>query len=162
MTTEAPTEALPRPEVLISPLSGNVVELATVSDATFASGMLGKGVAIVPTLGEVRSPVDGRIGSLFATLHAIGIESNGGSEILIHVGIDTVKLAGQYFTAHINIGDEVKAGDLLLTFDLTAIAAAGFDLTTPVLVSNSDDYTDVLIMEADAVNIQEPLLTIIQ
>lgn len=150
------------PKTLFSPLTGKVVLLPAVTDATFASGALGKGVAIVPALGEVRAPVNGRVVSLFATLHAIGIESSDGVEILIHVGIDTVKLNGQYFTAHINIGDEITMGDILLTFDIATISAAGFDLTTPILISNSDDYTDVLVLKTEIVNIQEPLLSVIQ
>ncbi|WP_204308628.1 glucose PTS transporter subunit IIA, partial [Citrobacter freundii] len=89
-------------------------------------------------------PVAGRIASLFATLHAIGIESDDGVEILIHVGIDTVKLDGKFFSAHVNVGDKVNTGDRLISFDIPAIREAGFDLTTPVLISNSDDFTDVL------------------
>ncbi|MBA1712554.1 PTS beta-glucoside transporter subunit IIABC, partial [Escherichia coli] len=103
----------------------------------------GKGIAILPSVGEVRSPVAGRIASLFATLHAIGIESDDGVEILIHVGIDTVKLDGKFFSAHVNVGDKVNTGDRLISFDIPAIREAGFDLTTPVLISNSDDFTDV-------------------
>ena len=85
----------------------------------------------------MRSPVAGRIASLFATLHAIGIESDDGVEILIHVGIDTVKLDGKFFSAHVNVGDKVNTGDRLISFDIPAIREAGFDLTTPVLISNS-------------------------
>ncbi len=118
--------------------------LIHVADTTFASGLLGKGIAILPSVGEVRSPVAGRIASLFATLHAIGIESDDGVEILIHVGIDTVKLDGKFFSAHVNVGDKVNTGDRLISFDIPAIREAGFDLTTPVLISNSDDFTDVL------------------
>lgn len=118
--------------------------LIHVADTTFASGLLGKGIAILPSVGEVRSPVAGRIASLFATLHAIGIESDDGVELLIHVGIDTVKLDGKFFSAHVNVGDKVNTGDRLISFDIPAIREAGFDLTTPVLISNSDDFTDVL------------------
>ncbi|WP_333011173.1 PTS beta-glucoside transporter subunit IIABC [Kluyvera sichuanensis] len=150
------------PQSIAAPLAGQVVSLSEVTDATFASGLLGNGVAIIPTLGEVRSPVKGRVASLFATLHAIGIESCDGVEVLIHVGIDTVKLNGQYFTAHVQMGDDVETGDLLLTFDVEAITAAGFDLTTPILISNSDDYTDVLPLNMGNVNIQESLLSVIQ
>ena len=88
----------------------------------------------------MRSPVAGRIASLFATLHAIGIESDDGVEILIHVGIDTVKLDGKFFSAHVNVGDKVNTGDRLISFDIPAIREAGFDLTTPVLISNSDVF----------------------
>ena len=86
----------------------------------------------------MRSPVAGRIASLFATLHAIGIESDDGVELLIHVGIDTVKLDGKFFSAHVNVGDKVNTGDRLISFDIPAIREAGFDVTTPVLISNSD------------------------
>lgn len=147
--------------VICSPLTGTLTPLTDVADATFASGLLGKGIAILPDIGEVCSPVKGRIASLFETLHAIGIESDDGVEILIHVGIDTVKLNGQYFTAHVHPGDEVNVGDRLLTFDLSAIAAAGFDLTTPVLISNSDDYTDVLALGTESVKTCDALLSII-
>lgn len=159
---ERPVAQRVNPQTIAAPLAGSVVLLSEVTDTTFASGLLGKGVAILPTLGEVCSPVKGRVASLFATLHAIGIESSDGVEVLIHVGIDTVKLNGQYFTAHVQIGDDVAVGDRLLTFDADAIAAAGFDLTTPVLISNSDDYTDVLPLNMAIVNIQEPLLSVIQ
>ncbi|HED1420750.1 TPA: PTS beta-glucoside transporter subunit IIABC [Kluyvera georgiana] len=158
----APAAHRVSPQTVAAPLAGNVVPLSSAADATFASGLLGKGVAIIPTQGEVHSPVKGRVASLFATLHAIGIESSDGVEVLIHVGIDTVKLNGQYFTAHVQIGDDVEVGDRLLTFDADAIAAAGFDLTTPILISNSDDYTDVLPLNMKTVNVQEPLLSIIQ
>jgi PTS system beta-glucosides-specific IIC component len=148
-------------KTLLSPLTGEVVPLSDVADATFASGLLGKGVAVIPSVGEVRSPVNGQVVSLFETRHAIGIESTEGTEILIHVGIDTVKLKGQYFTAHVKIGDSVSAGDCLITFDIPAIIHAGFDLTTPVLVSNSDDYTDVLPLVSKTVDARDPLLSVI-
>lgn len=149
-------------QVVYSPLTGTTVSLAEISDAAFASGLLGKGVAIVPRDGVVYSPVNGRVASLFETLHAIGILSEQGAEILIHVGIDTIKLNGQHFNAHIKVGDEVKAGDQLLTFDLQAIKKAGFDLTTPVLVSNSDDYSEVLITGDSQINSAQTLLTLIR
>lgn len=148
--------------MVLSPLTGEIVPLSDVTDPTFASGLLGKGVAVKPTIGEVRSPVNGSVASLFETLHAIGIESEDGKEILIHVGIDTVKLKGQHFSAHINVGDPVKAGDRLISFDIPAIRAAGFDLTTPVVISNSDDFTDVLVPADEKVNAGEPLLSVIQ
>ncbi|MDZ3934607.1 glucose PTS transporter subunit IIA [Escherichia marmotae] len=128
----------------------------------WASGLLGKGIAILPSVGEVRSPVAGRIASLFATLHAISIESDDGVELLIHVGIDTVKLDGKFFSAHVNVGDKVNTGDRLISFDIPAIREAGFDLTTPVLISNSDDFTDVLPHGTAQISAGEPLLSIIR
>ncbi|WP_064559748.1 glucose PTS transporter subunit IIA [Escherichia coli] len=147
---------------ICSPMTGEIVPLIHVADTTFASGLLGKGIAILPSVGEVRSPVAGRIASLFATLHAIGIESDDGVELLIHVGIDTVKLDGKFFSAHVNVGDKVNTGDRLISFDIPAIREAGFDLTTPVLISNSDDFTDVLPHGTAQISAGEPLLSIIR
>ncbi|MCU5775629.1 PTS beta-glucoside transporter subunit IIABC [Erwiniaceae bacterium BAC15a-03b] len=127
-----------------SPMKGESLPLEQVNDATFASGLLGKGIAIRPSQGRVVSPVNGTVSSLFRTKHAIGLEDESGAEVLIHVGIDTVKLDGLHFTAHVQQDDRVKVGDLLLEFDIPAITAAGYDLTTPVIISNSDDYIDVL------------------
>lgn len=170
--TEAVTPELPAAAVspdllhkqtLSSPMSGAVVALEQVPDETFASGLLGKGMGIQPTEGRVLSPVNGTVASLFRTRHAIGLEAEDGAEILIHVGIDTVKLDGLHFTAHVSQGDSVRVGDLLLEFDIPAIRAAGYDLTTPVLISNSDDYIDVLPASSrHDVAAGEPLLTLIK
>ncbi len=159
---KTPEVITPEQGGICSPMTGEIVPLIHVADTTFASGLLGKGIAIMPSVGEVRSPVAGRIASLFATLHAIGIESDDGVEILIHVGIDTVKLDGKFFSAHVNVGDKVNTGDRLISFDIPAIREAGFDLTTPVLISNSDDFTDVLPHGTAQINAGEPLLSIIR
>lgn len=148
---------------LVSPMTGAVLALDQVPDQTFASGLLGKGIGIQPEVGRVVSPVNGSVASLFRTRHAIGLEADDGSEVLIHVGIDTVKLDGLHFTAHVSQGDRVSVGDLLLEFDIPAIRAAGYDLTTPVLISNSDDYIDVLAASPQRdVAAGEPLLTLIK
>ncbi len=159
---KTPEVITPEQGGICSPMTGEIVPLIHVADTTFASGLLGKGIAILPSVGEVRSPVAGQIASLFATLHAIGIESDDGVEILIHVGIDTVKLDGKFFSAHVNVGDKVNTGDRLISFDIPAIREAGFDLTTPVLISNSDDFTDVLPHGTAQINAGEPLLSIIR
>lgn len=125
---------------VLAPLSGVSLPLDEVPDATFASGLMGAGAAIIPSEGRVVAPFSGEVASLFATRHAIGLLSDSGIEILIHVGIDTVKLNGEHFTAHIKEGDKIAPGDLLITFDRDAILAKGFDLCTPVIMSNSDDY----------------------
>lgn len=125
---------------VLAPLSGVSLALDEVPDATFASGLMGAGAAIIPSEGRVVAPFYGEVASLFATRHAIGLLSDTGIEILIHVGIDTVKLNGEHFTAHIKEGDKIAPGDLLITFDRDAILAKGFDLCTPVIMSNSDDY----------------------
>ncbi|GAB2941020.1 PTS beta-glucoside transporter subunit IIABC [Hafnia psychrotolerans] len=156
--------SLAREKVTISsPLCGELVDLADVQDPTFASGLLGKGVAVKPTLGQVLAPADGVIASLFGTHHAIGIECDNGAEVLIHVGIDTVKLNGQFFTPHVKVDDVVKQGDLLLEFDIQGITAAGYDLTTPVIITNSDDYLDVIPAVSGQVLTQDaPLLTLLR
>ncbi len=166
VSEKAQADALqaPRGKTLIaSPMSGPCIALDTVKDPTFASGLLGKGVAIVPVAGRVVSPVDGTVVSLFKTHHAIGIESADGAEILIHVGIDTVKLDGKFFTPHVDVDAVVKQGDLLLEFDIQGITDAGYDLTTPVLMTNSDDYLDVIPASiGQDVSEQTPLLTLLR
>lgn len=165
--TSASTSTTPSPvrgkEQLASPLAGHCIALSEVDDATFASGMLGKGTAIIPQTGRVVAPCDGTLVSLFRTHHALGIQSRDGAEILIHVGIDTVKLDGRFFTPRAQVNDEVKQGDLLLEFDLQAIADAGYDLTTPIIISNSEDYLDVIASAiGQPVTEQSPLLSLLR
>lgn len=125
---------------LCSPVSGEIVNLEEISDHVFSSKMLGEGVGIIPDEGIIKSPVDGKVVSLFKTKHAIGIENEDGMEILIHIGIDTVKLEGKYFEAFVNQGDQVKKGDILVKFDKDTISSLGYDVVTPVVITNSDDY----------------------
>lgn len=145
---------------ILAPMSGSVLALDQVPDSTFASGLLGKGVAIIPAVGKVIAPFSGEVASLFQTKHAIGLLSDSGIELLIHVGIDTVKLDGVPFTAHVKEGDKVQAGDLLLEFDRQAILDAGYDLATPIIISNSDDYRSVEIVSASVVDAGQPLLSV--
>ncbi|STQ81022.1 EIIBCA-Bgl [Hafnia alvei] len=145
---------------VLSPMTGTVLALENVSDSTFASGLLGHGAAIVPELGRVVAPFAGEIASLFQTKHAIGILSEQGIELLIHIGIDTVKLDGLHFTAHVKAGDKVQAGDLLIEFDRQAIIAAGYDLTTPIIISNSDEFLDVQCLARTLTQEGEPLLVV--
>ena len=133
-------------ESLIHPLKGQVVELNTISDQAFASGVLGKGVAIIPSADELVSPVDGTVTTIFPTKHALGITSNDGAEVLIHIGLNTVELAGEGFDVKVQEGDKVKAGDLLMTIDFAGIQAKGYDITTPIIVTNTDDYLDVIAL----------------
>ncbi|MGL5522997.1 MAG: PTS beta-glucoside transporter subunit IIABC [Aeromonas veronii] len=144
---------------LSSPMKGEVITLDRVKDATFASGLIGPGVAIVPSEGKVVAPCDGEISSLFRSLHAISVKRDDGLEILIHVGIDTVKLEGRHFTAHIKQGDRVKAGDLLLEFDRDALLAEQIDLTTPIILSCGDQPLDLTPTEQKNVEYGVPLLT---
>ncbi|MFP7492850.1 beta-glucoside-specific PTS transporter subunit IIABC [Terribacillus saccharophilus] len=145
-------------EVIASPLTGEIHPLAKVSDPTFAQEIMGKGTAIFPTKGEVVSPVDGEVVTLFATKHAIGLKSENGAEVLIHVGIDTVKLNGEHFTAHIASGDKVKKGQKLLSFDLEAIQAAGYDIITPVIITNTAEYEDVTALADGSIGTGEAIL----
>lgn len=155
-------ETLTRRENVVSPIAGNVLPLEQVNDECFASGLPGKGVAIVPQQGRVVSPVNGVVSSMFRTGHAIGLTSEQGVEVLIHIGLDTVKLDGQYFYPQVENDRPVKVGDVLLEFDIDAIKAAGFDLTTPVLVSNYDDFMDVLTLNSTVVSEGSPLLAVLK
>jgi PTS system beta-glucosides-specific IIC component len=128
---------------VLSPVDGTVVPLSEVPDAAFADASLGKGVAIRPTSGAVYAPFDGTVVAAFPTGHAIGLRGVDGVELLIHVGLDTVKLGGEHFSLKVQSGTEVKAGDLLLEFDGDAIEKAGYNLITPVIVTNGDLYPDV-------------------
>ena len=123
-----------------SPLRGRLIPLSEVSDPAFAGGAMGRGAAIADPEGRVVSPVDGTVTVLFDTKHAIGIHTADGMDLLIHVGVDTVKLEGKHFTAHVAQGDTIKRGQLLLEFDPAAIRAEGYETTTPVLVTNAADY----------------------
>ena len=145
---------------VLAPMSGTVLALEQVPDTTFASGLLGQGVAIIPSDNKVIAPFAGEVASLFQTKHAIGLLSESGIEVLIHVGIDTVKLDGKPFTAHVTVGDKVQPGDLLLEFDRQAIIDAGYDLATPIIISNSDDYRDVVTVAATSVSAGAPLLNV--
>jgi beta-glucoside PTS system EIICBA component len=149
-----------RTQEVVSPLKGKVIPLNQVEDAAFSSEALGKGIAIEPSEGKVVSPVNGIVTTLFRTKHAIGITSDNGVEILIHVGMDTVKLDGEHFTAHIQQGDTVIAGDLLVEFDIAKIKAAGCEVTTPIVITNSGDYADVTPTVKEAIEQKETLLTI--
>lgn len=149
-------------EFIYSPMNGELKPLEQIDDPIFAGGLLGKGAFIRPSGNQVFSPIDGKIASLFKTFHAIGLESPQGAEILIHVGIDTVKLDGKYFTPFVAEGDEVVRGQLLLEFDAEAIRAAGFSLDTPILVTNSDDFADVILDDGEITQQNTLLLTLIR
>jgi PTS system beta-glucosides-specific IIC component len=131
-------------EIIIQPVKGQVLPLNQVNDKAFADGLLGKGVAIVPNDGKLISPVDGTVTALFPTKHAIGITSDNGAEILIHVGLNTVELKGEGFDVKVEQGDKVKAKDLLMEIDFNLIQDKGYDITTPVIVTNTKDYLDVI------------------
>lgn len=138
------TPALLEDIAICSPLKGNVLELAQVEDAAFSAGILGKGCAIVPAEGEVYAPVDGVLTTLFPTKHALGITSDEGVEVLIHIGLNTVQLNGEGFTAHVQQGERVSRGQHLLSFDLAELKDKGYCLQTPVIITNTNDYLEIL------------------
>ncbi|MBQ6524203.1 MAG: PTS glucose transporter subunit IIA, partial [Atopobiaceae bacterium] len=141
----APTQvdAVVEPGVLASPMTGNAIAMTDAPDAVFASLAMGNGAVVEPTAGEVYSPVNGTVTMLFDTKHAVGLLAEDGTEILIHIGVDTVQLEGKPFEAHVAAGDTVKAGQLLITSDLDAITEAGKPTATMVIVTNTDDYASV-------------------
>lgn len=130
-----------------APTAGKLVSIKEVSDPTFSEEVLGKGAAIIPADGKFYAPVDGTISTIFPTGHAAAITSSEGVEILIHIGLDTVKLEGKHFTIHAEEGQEIKKGDLLLEADLDQIKAEGYDIITPVIICNSDEYSEIQMME---------------
>ncbi|WP_286905216.1 beta-glucoside-specific PTS transporter subunit IIABC [Clostridium sp. UBA1652] len=141
--------------------NGKVVALSEVKDDVFSQEIMGKGIAIMPSVGEIYSPVDGTVEAVFKTKHAIGLKSKDGVELLIHIGIDTVELEGKYFISHIDQGSEVKAGDLLVEFDKEAIQKEGYDIITPIIVTNSANYMDILPTEKTQINKGETILRVL-
>ncbi|MGC0857591.1 PTS beta-glucoside transporter subunit IIABC [Pantoea agglomerans] len=159
-TPDAVSPVIPGEDDILSPMTGTVLALDQIPDPTFASGLLGQGAAIIPSDNKVIAPFAGEVASLFQTRHAIGLLSHSGVELLIHVGIDTVRLGGKPFTAHVKVGDTFSAGDLLLEFDRQAILDAGYDLATPIIITNSDEYPEVMTVAGTAVTAGTPLLSV--
>ncbi len=157
---EKPAAPARQPQRLGAHLAGTVVPMEQVQDEAFASCVLGEGVAIEPTEGKLYAPADALVDNLFDTHHAIGLVTDTGAELLLHIGIDTVKLGGQHFTAHVKTGQKVKKGDLLISFDLEAIKAAGYLCTTPMIVCNTDDYAAVKTLAAGTVAPGQDLLQV--
>ncbi|MDD6384344.1 MAG: beta-glucoside-specific PTS transporter subunit IIABC [Streptococcus hyointestinalis] len=149
-------------ELIASPMIGEVVALDNVPDEVFASGAMGKGLAINPSDGTVVAPSNGEITLVFPTGHAVGMRTENGAEILIHVGMDTVSLAGKGFKSFVEVGQKVTAGDKLLEFDLATIRDAGLPVITPVIVTNSAGYDDVLLTQEVRVNIGDYLMTTVR
>ncbi len=160
-TVAATPATAPQTTTLIAPLSGKVMDITEVEDAAFSSGALGKGVAIQPTEGVVVSPVDGTVATLFKTNHAIGLVTETGAEILIHVGMDTVQLDGKHFTAKIAQGDKVVAGQPLVEFDIAEIEKAGYSVLTPVVITNSENFADVVYETGKVVKMKDDLMQLL-
>lgn len=147
---------------IVSPIKGKVLKLEAIKDDAFASGVLGKGIAILPDEGKVFAPADGTVSTLFPTLHALGIETDNGTEILIHIGLDTVQLNGEGFKSMVKQGDHIKQGQLLITFDKEFIEKKGYCIQTPVIVTNTDDFLDVVEVSKEQVNSGDSLLKILK
>lgn len=145
---------------IMSPMEGELIPLSEVDDPVFSSEAMGKGAAIIPTVGRVVAPFDGKIVTIFKTKHAIGLESNDGVEVLIHIGLDTVELDGQHFTAHISDGDTVHQGDLLVEFDIPAIQASGYQIATPIVVTNTANFAEILPVASKNVQAGELILEV--
>ncbi|RHW05916.1 beta-glucoside-specific PTS transporter subunit IIABC [Bacillus cereus] len=154
-------QPLIKKERVISPLTGVTKALNEVDDQVFSSEAMGKGIAIEPAVGRVVSPVNGEISILFPTGHAIEIISEEGAEILIHIGINTVQLEGKYFFPQVKQGDKVKQGELLVQFDLEKIKEEGYQVTTPVIITNTKSYNDIIETNKETVQVKENLLTLV-
>ncbi|HFU4201073.1 TPA: beta-glucoside-specific PTS transporter subunit IIABC [Streptococcus suis] len=147
---------------VFSPLSGQILPLEKVNDATFSKKMLGDGVAIIPKDGKVYAPFDGAVTSLFPTKHAIGLTSDEGVELLIHFGLETVELKGRGFVSHVSDGEKVEKGQLMLEVDVEMLVAEGYDIVTPVVVTNTQEYLDVLLLSTkEEVNYADDLLAVL-
>lgn len=145
---------------ITSPLKGNIISLTEVDDNVFSSKVIGNGVALIPTDGIIKAPADCKVVSLFPTLHAIGLKLNNGAELLIHIGINTVELKGKHFESYVKQGDYVKKGNKLLSFDMDKIKEEGYDITTPVIVSNTGDFADVSPCESKHVSDEDIIISL--
>ncbi len=149
-------------QAIYSPLSGRLMPLSHVNDPIYSNEMMGKGVAILPSEGKVIAPIDGIIIILFDSLQGIGLKGDNGEEIFIHVGLDTINLKGLYFHAHVAIGDNVKVGDVLLTFEMEKMKELGYDLVTPVNLCNSDEYKEVVSLVHQDIKAGEVLIKVVR
>lgn len=149
-------------EVIGAPIQGDAVELSEVKDPTFGQEILGKGVAIIPSVGRVVAPYDGYIEMVFDTKHAISMKTESEIEILIHVGIDTVTLKGEHFKSHVEAGQEVKKGTLLLEFDINGIRQAGLEVISPMIICNTPNYKKVIAHAGKKVSELDEVLTLMK
>ncbi|PZL71337.1 PTS beta-glucoside transporter subunit EIIBCA [Enterococcus plantarum] len=149
------------PKKIYAPMKGQVIPLEQVNDAAFSGKMMGEGVAIIPEEDTITAPFDGEVTALFPTKHAIGLTSENGIEVLIHVGIDTVELAGEHFTAFVETGEKVKKGQKILAVDFAKVKEAGYDTATPIVVTNTDSYIDIVAKEITKTKSQETILYVV-
>ncbi len=160
ITVEDAKEATSEKNTVYSPINGEAIELEKVNDKTFASGALGKGFAIVPAEGKVYAPFDGTMTIVYDTKHLLAMTSNDGIELFVHIGLNTVELQGKYYTEHVKAGDVIKKGQLLMEFDIAKIKEAGYDMTTPVIVTNADHYAEVNAVKYGEIKAQEKAIVV--
>lgn len=164
--TQAKKETIPaakpasKPATVAAPINGTCIPLSEVNDAVFSQKILGDGAAIIPSEGKVYAPVNGTVSTVFDTKHAIGLLSEDGVELLIHIGIDTVNLEGKHFTAHVESGQKIKKGDLLVSFDQEMIKKEGYDTVTPVLITNTAEFHSIDTNASGNVKVGDVLLTV--
>lgn len=148
--------------LLYSPLEGTAIPMDQVKDETFAAEVLGKGIAVIPEKGQVKAPCNAVVETVFDTKHAIGLKADNGAELLIHIGVNTVELGGKYYETHVSEGDRVKTGQLLITFDMDRIKAEGYDVTTPLIVTNTDEYQDIKVLKTGKTDYRDHVLELIK
>ena len=146
--------------IIPSPLDGTVISVSKLSDPVFSDDILGKGIAVMPDDSRITAPNDALITMMFDTGHAVSLETDDGVELLIHVGIDTVKLKGTHYTIHKQTDEKVKAGDILMEFDAPSISALGYETVTPVVVCNPDKFKSISFAAEGPIKTGEPLITI--
>ena len=134
--------------------------MSEVADPTFSQEILGKGVAVVPSEGKIAAPADGEVVVMFETKHAVSLKTDFGAELIVHIGLDTVNLKGQFFQAHVAQGDKVKAGDLLVEVDLEQVKAAGYDVTTPIIICNTPSFPNMVCRSGMEVKALDPIITL--
>lgn len=156
---ETPKSGLNKRHVMSSPMSGEVISIKEVKDEAFSQEVLGRGIGIRPSTGELVAPFDGKVVTLFPTKHAVGLVSDEGMEVLIHIGFNTVRLKGKHFEAFVQEGDTVQKGQRLVTFNIEEIEKAGFSVETPMIVTNTDSYLEIIETQESKVNAGEVLLT---
>lgn len=159
--TKETTKLETSPQAIYSPMEGQVIPLSDIKDEAFSQGLLGKGVGLIPTEGKLYAPFTGTVVSIFPTKHAIGLVSESGIEVLIHVGLDTVQMEGEGFTTFVEQGAKVEKGQHILSFDIEKIKAAGFSVETPIVITNSDDFMDIITLDPKSIEKEELIITTI-
>lgn len=145
---------------ILAPVAGKAIPMSEVADPTFSQEILGKGVAVVPSEGKIAAPADGEVVVMFETKHAVSLKTDFGAELIVHIGLDTVNLKGQFFQAHVAQGDKVKAGDLLVEVDLEQVKAAGYDITTPIIICNTPSFPNMVCRSGMEVKALDPIITL--